>query len=43
MLTFTAGEYLLAVVSFGPFYPTPTIPGGPDPNPDWVAVQIGAE
>lgn len=34
-LTFGPGDYLLAVVSFGPFYPEN------DPNPDWVAVQLG--
>ena len=33
-LTFPAGDYLMAVVSFGPFYPEN------DPNPDWVAVQL---
>ena len=36
-LTFAGGDYLLAVVSFGPFYPEN------DPNPAWVAVQIGLE
>jgi hypothetical protein len=40
-LTFGAGDYLMAVVSFGPFY-TPA-QGGPDPNPAWVAVQIGVQ
>jgi hypothetical protein len=34
-LTFGPGDYLLAVVSFGPFYPEN------DPNPAWVAVQLG--
>jgi hypothetical protein len=33
-LSFPAGDYLMAVVSFGPFYPVP------DPDPEWVAVQI---
>jgi hypothetical protein len=33
-ITLVAGTYLLAVVSFGPFY-TP-----PDPNPTWVSVQL---
>jgi Bacterial pre-peptidase C-terminal domain len=33
-LTFPAGDYYAAVVSFGPFYPEN------DPNPDWVAVQL---
>lgn len=36
-LTFGGGDYLMAVVSFGPFYPEN------DPNPDWVAVQIGVQ
>jgi hypothetical protein len=40
-LTFGPGDYIMAVVSFGPFY-TPA-DGGPDPNPDWVAVQIGVQ
>ena len=33
-ITLTAGTYLLAVVSFGPFY-TPA-----DPIPSWVSVQL---
>lgn len=36
-LTFGGGDYLLAVISFGPFYPQL------DPNPAWVAVQIGVQ
>jgi pre-peptidase len=32
-----AGTYFLAVVPFGPFYPTP------EPNPDWVNVRITGE
>jgi hypothetical protein len=45
-LTFPAGDYIAAVVSFGPFYPIPgAVPpdpaaGGPDPDPTWVAVQL---
>jgi hypothetical protein len=48
-LVFTAGTYYLAVVSFGPFYPLPgAVPpdpaaGGPDPNPDWVKIDLVAE
>ena len=48
-LVFTAGTYYLAVVSFGPFYPIPGAPpgdpaaGGPDPNPDWVRIDLVAE
>lgn len=34
-LSFGPGDYLMAVVSFGPFYPEN------DPNPAWVAVQLG--
>jgi len=44
---FPPGDYFAAVVNFGPFYPLPghTDPadpasGGPDPNPDWVALQL---
>ena len=33
-LTFPAGNYLMSVVSFGPFY------AENDPNPDWVAVYL---
>jgi hypothetical protein len=33
-LTFPAGDYIAAVVSFGPFYPEN------DPNPSWAAVQL---
>jgi Bacterial pre-peptidase C-terminal domain len=33
-ITLTAGDYLLAVVNFGPFY-TP-----PDPTPDWISLAI---
>jgi len=36
-LTFGGGDYLMAVVSFGPFYPEN------DPNPAWIAVQLGVE
>jgi hypothetical protein len=36
-LEFGAGDYLMAVVSFGPGYPEN------DPNPAWIAVQIGVQ
>jgi hypothetical protein len=33
-ITLVAGDYLLAVVNFGPFYDPP------DPAPDWISLAI---